>query len=377
MQTFLMIVGGLVVGLLLFLVGTIIALRLFVGSKLKMIKEVLERLAADASTAVPPFQLKLTPLPEGASQDERVSTLAQELQIRGFESAGDFVADLTPLELNVRLLAQRDLGMQAAIYSHPQAGVWVDLVTRYTDGRVVCDTSLRDHLMESMPKKQIRFHPAASASEVYEQHVALRPPGDWRHIPTADLPSLFESIYAEELEWRGSRGGPTPEEIARVSERDGTTVTQEMIDTIRGRWQEAFHEHRLSQLREAVIQDGTFRDHELDQLGDRLLFIYDGMPVSAVGDALESVRDFLEAPLDDVDDEAARQERHAREVADQVTTVGARVAFRELSTPYLGKEGFQFRTALPAPLPADLYLLPEGDPADEDDGDDEDDNADR
>ena len=95
MQTFLMIVGGLVVGLILFLVGTIIALRLFVGSKLKMIKEVLERLAADASTAVPPFQLKLTPLPEGASQDERVSTLAQELQIRGFESAGDFVADLT------------------------------------------------------------------------------------------------------------------------------------------------------------------------------------------------------------------------------------------------------------------------------------------
>jgi hypothetical protein len=369
MQTFLMIVGGFVVGLILFLVATIVALRFFVRSKLGQLKDVIERLVADASIAVPPFRLKLTPLSPGAWQDKRVATLAGELGVRGFESAGDFVADLTPLELNVRLLAHRDLGMQAAIYAHPQAGVWIDLVTRYSDGRVVCDSSLRDHLMESMPQKQIRFHPAASANEVYEQHVALRPPGDWRHVSAENIPSLFEAIYAEEMEWRGARGGPTPAEIARVSERDGTAVTQELIDTIRGRWQAAFHEHRLTQLRDAVTRDGTWDDRELDSLSDRLLFVYDGMPVSAVGEALESIRYVFEEPLADLDDETAREERHAREVADQVTTVGARVAFRELSQLYLGQDGFEFHKSLEDPIPADLYLLPEGDGAVSEDDD--------
>jgi hypothetical protein len=369
MKTFLIVVAGMFAALVLFVVVVIVALRFFVMSKLAKFRDAIEKMGAQlAAGAIPPFAMKLKPLPEGSWTNERMVELSAGLEQRGFASAGDFLATPFPVELKLRLLAHPALGMQAAIYEHPAAGVWMDLVTRYGDGRVVCDSSCRDHLMDSMPQKSIRFHEGADVATVYEAHVSQRHNAPWREIPLKELPQLFETIYGEEMEWRGSRGGPTAEEIGRVSERDGNPATPEIVEAIRGQWQSAFHEHRTHGLREALRDGGGLDAREGERVSDRLVFVYDGQPVPTVGELVESIREHFENPpevneCEDEDDDRYETEesRRATEVADRVAAVGARRAFAEITREWQGRKGFRLYRAVDDPIPADAYLLPEYD----------------
>lgn len=364
MKTFLIVVAGMFAALVLFVVVVGVLLRFFLMSKLAKFREAIEQMGQQiAAGAVPPFRLVLKPLPRGVWKTERVAELSAGLQQQGFAVAGDFQASNFPIDLKIQLLAHPELGMQAAIYEHPQAGVWVDIVTRYSDGRVVCDSSVRDHLMDSMPQKTIRFHEGADATTVCAAHLAQRPDGPWRKIPLKELPDLFERIYAEELEWRGSRGGPTAEEIGRVSERDGNVATPEIVDAIRSQWQFAFHQHREEMLREGLRDAGGLDAREWDRVSTRLAFIYDGMPVPVAGESLDSVRDAFDTDQEDDDEDydddyEQEQARRATELADRVAAVGTRQAFRELTREWLGRRGYTLYRTVDDPVPADVYLMP-------------------
>jgi hypothetical protein len=366
MKTFLIVVAGMFAGLVLFAVVVGVLLRFFVMSKLAKFREAIEQFGQQiAAGAIPPFRMVLKPLAPGVWNTARVTELSNGLQQQGFAVAGDFQAANFPIDVKIQLLAHAELGMQAAVYEHPQAGVWVDIVTRYSDGRVVCDSSVRDHLMDSMPQKTIRFHEGEDAATVCAAHLAQRPDGPWRRIPLKELPELFERIYGEEMEWRGSRGGPTAEEIGRVSERDGNAATPEIVEAIRSQWQFAFQQHRDETLREGLRDSGGLDAREWDRVSDRLAFVYDGLPVSSVGELVDSLRDTFETPTeqDNYDDERYEEEeaRRATELADRVAAVGARQAFVELTRRWLGRQGFSLYRTVDDPIPADVYLMPESD----------------
>jgi hypothetical protein len=103
-------------------------------------------------------------------------------------------------------------------------------------------------------------------------------------------------------------------------------------------------------------------------VSNRLEFLYDGLPVSNVGELIESLRDWFEtsSEQDDDDDERYEEEeaRRATELADRVAAVGAREAFKELTRPWLGRQGFSLYRTVDDPIPADVYLMPEGDEGD-------------
>lgn len=372
MKTFLIVIAGVFVAFVLFVVVAIVALRFFLMSKLAKFRDAIEQLTQQMGMAeIPPFAMSLKPLRGGEWANDRVAEISGDLQERGFESAGDFQATPFPADLKVRLLTNVDQGMQAAIYEHPVAGVWLEVVTRYGDGRVVCDSSCRDHLMDSMPQKTIRFHEGAGGAEVVDAHLAARPTGDWRRIAPQDLPALFEAIYAEEMEWRGSRGGPTAEEIGRITERDGKPATPDVVDLIRQQWQTQFHAHRITGLREALRDSGTVGAGEWERISERLLFVYDGMPVSQVGEAVDSLRELFEENDEDAgaDDDLHEEEdaRRATELADKVESAGARRAFADVTRMWIGKRGFVLFRTVDDPIPADAYVQPAWDDA-EDEG---------
>jgi hypothetical protein len=373
MKTFLMIVGGVVIGGVLLLVIAGVAIWLYVRMKLGSLKGMLEKFADQMKMAgaVPPFRIELEPAAPGTWSNDKVEAISSVLEERGFVRAGDFRVDPIPAGLHVRLLANEDQGVQAAIYEHGQAGVWLDLVTRYHDGRVQTTSSVRDHLMDSMPGKTIKFHEGSETDWLVEEHLGKRPVGEWRRVATTELPELFQRVYGEEMDWRGSRGGPTAEEIKRISDRDGGEATPEMIDTIRQAWQMAFHDHRTGQLREAFFGKDSLSTGD----DDSWLFVYDGMSVSEVDDAIDEVHDLLgldrrDAPGDD-EDEDERESRFAAELADRVAAVGARAAFAEAVAKCLGTGGFEKTKSIDSPVAADLYRLPEsvGDDDDDLDGD--------
>lgn len=371
MKTFLMIVGGIVVGGLLAMVLAVFLISFYLRRKLGSLKEMLTKFADQMQFVemVPPFRVDLVPLGDPTWSAGQVDEITAVLEQRGFERAGDFQVNPIPAGLQLRLLANEAQGVQSAIYNHGQAGVWIDLVTRYRDGRVVTTSSMRDHLMDSMPTKTIHFHEGAEPGWLLEEHLGKRAVGDWLRVSVAELPDLFQRVYGEEMDWRGERGGPTVEEISRIAERDGTDLPTEMADAIREAWQTAFHEHRTRQLREAFAEVRTVSPADIETG----VLIYNGMPVSVIGDALDTLRYLFEPGPDDDDgeDDDAREERLARELADRVAEVGARTAFAQLTGDWLGRNGFRLVATVESPLPADLYRLPDEDEDTDDSDDDE------
>ncbi len=371
MKTFLMIVGGIVVGGLLALLIAVALIGFYLRRKMGTLREMLTKFADQMQFVemVPPFRVELVPLHDAAWSGGQIDEITGVLEQRGFERAGDFQVNPIPAGLKLRLLANESQGIQAAIYNHGQAGVWIDLVTRYRDGRVQTTSSMRDHLMDSMPSKTIHFHEGAEPGWLLEEHLGKRPVGDWLRVGVDELPDLFQRVYGEEMDWRGERGGPTHAEIARIAERDGTDLPTEMADAIRDAWQTAFHDHRSRQLCEAF---GQFRTLSPDDIAEGVI-IYNGMPISVIGDSLDSLRYLFETgpDEDDAEEDGSREERLARELADRVAEVGARAAFAELTRDWLGRSGFDRLATVESPLPADLYRLPEDDGDTDDQDDDE------
>src|SRR5262245_4201060 len=67
--------------------------------------------------------------------------IATVLRSRGFENAGSSSIAGMP-GLLVQLMAQRSDGLYAAIYEHPQAGHWFDVISKFQDGTsVTCTTA--------------------------------------------------------------------------------------------------------------------------------------------------------------------------------------------------------------------------------------------
>lgn len=380
MKTFLMVVGGIVVGGILLLVIGGLIISFYLRSKLGSLKNLLEKFADQVkfAAAVPPFRVTLHPVATGEWSNLKVAEMSGALESRGFVSAGDFRVEPIPAGLHLRLLANESQGVYAAVYEHGQAGIWVDLVTAYRDGRVHTTASLKDHLMDSMPNKTIRFHEGAEAGWLLDEHLSKRPVGDWLRVKADELPDRFVTKYAEEMEWRGMRGGPTEDEIRRVSARDGNEATPEIVHAIRDAWQSAFHAHRAEELK-SQFRGMRVLPEEEETSETEWLIVYDGMPVSLVGDAVESLRYVFDMEsenedAEDSDSDEDRETRAAQHLADQVAQNGARSAFAEATRAYLGRQGFDKRGTIASPLAADLYHLPESDGEDDDLGEHGDDD---
>lgn len=202
MDTFLQIVGALCLGSLLL----IIVAYYLIKWKLRKLGR------AIASAFAPPPRITLTP--DRPWRDPAADAFERE----GFTPAGSFKINEMP-DLRLAAFVKPDEAMMAVVYDKPGTGVWVDAVVQYHNGAGVTVTSAPEgHQLDSMPGKRKFFAPGAAPSDLLArlraERLAERP------LPCAakDFVERFQRAYAEEMDWRNSRGFATDEEVKRVAD---------------------------------------------------------------------------------------------------------------------------------------------------------------
>lgn len=149
--------------------------------------------------------------------DPAVARLADPLFSKGFQEGGLFAIREMP-GVMVRFLVKSSECIVAAIFIHPKAGVWLDLVTYYQNGNTATFSSNQGRGLEQRPGHPIAYAYGVTASALYAKTMAERAKGVFRPVMAEDLAALFERSYAEAMAWRKNKG-VSAAEVAKVARR--------------------------------------------------------------------------------------------------------------------------------------------------------------
>lgn len=344
MDLFLRILGGIC--LAGFTLGVLLLLLLW-GLKLVLLwalKRNLTGLADQLKYTVVPPRVHLVRQPVVAWKDApAVESLAQPLRDAGFEEAGFFETREMDY-LRVLGLAHPGECLYAAIYEHDAAGVFMDLVTRYEDGTsFTYSTAAQGGELRERPGHRCVREPGLGAAELLRRMLAERPQASMSPATPEHFQADFERAYAESMDWRNSQPFD-PEEVRRTAGRD---LTEEELDELREAHETRAYEGLNEALRDRFSQQVVMTGSEWNRVQHRLLFIHDRLTVEQVA-AL-----FGEWYDDRLKDNEAR-------VNPDFTTEAPRPAFARVNAGLPAERQFRKLGEVAEPVPADVYVAPEG-----------------
>jgi hypothetical protein len=171
--------------------------------------------------------------------EDQVKATLEPLQKNGFTGVGFF----TLQEMPVKMAALAHSGQQiyAVVYEHPAAGVWADIYSRYREGQPLknCTYSNVHHAgadqLDTPPYRKSVKVPGLAIEALYQRFINERPAYELEAVQPDQFAALFEKAYADEMDWRNSRGGPTEEEIRRVAAATGRVVDDATVKEARRR----------------------------------------------------------------------------------------------------------------------------------------------
>ena len=258
LKTFLAVVGALAILFILAVVAMVVWLRWKVGRMARQIVGTMENAngAAAKASSVPPFRISLWPF-STSEWDEpgEVEEIAAPLREAQFTEVGTFL--VRPGSLRLAAFCHPRERAFAVVYEHPQAGRWVDLVSYYEDGSSITYTTSPDTMMDRPEKKPIHHLDGFGADELLRTFLRERPHKPLRPVSPQQFQENFERAYAEDMDWRIARGGPTEDEIRRSVERKGKQCTPELVQAVRGSWAAAIELFQLTEGGDRLIEDET------------------------------------------------------------------------------------------------------------------------
>ncbi len=163
-----------------------------------------------------PDQIHLVPeTPEAGDEDGMCVHFANPLEREGFADVGTYsVVELRGVK--VRFLVNEAQCVYAALYQHPRAGEWYEIISRYQDGTGITYTIMRDHGLSPEPGNEVVRQPGAGPVDLCRRALAERPQRPLIQVNAGNVTGLFSEIWARSIAWRKSRG-ITPEEVARAA----------------------------------------------------------------------------------------------------------------------------------------------------------------
>jgi hypothetical protein len=165
---------------------------------------------------------------------------------------------------------------------------------------------------------------------------------------------VFEKAYADEMDWRNSRGGVTEEEIRAIAKLSGKPYDENVIQATR----RMAEEHAMTQLDEALrerfLKQTSMAASDWEDVRDRVVVIHDRMTPSYFSMMLSNLLEEETFPELDGSPEAA-----------------PRKVFAELNSSLADDRKFKKLGSIREPLEADVYASP--DYTDDYDDEDEDD----
>ncbi|MFO0909255.1 MAG: hypothetical protein U0794_13045 [Isosphaeraceae bacterium] len=337
MALLLQIFGAAFLLLILFLVVGLLVLRWKLRSFARELKHSLESFAEAAAASQTPSRLHLQRLATSAWMDEEeAGELSEQLRDLGFEHVGFYQTEEVA-GLSLESWVQREARAWAVVYEHPQAGVWLDLVSQYDDGRrITFANTLQGEGVDQSPGHEVIRIANLDARELYARFIDERPVGPLTELHAEDFQRQFEKVYADEMDWRNSRGGATAEEIRRIAEL-GRVLRRGTLQAI----EDQTREHAFQELDKAILERFLKESNsasEWEDARDSAFVVHDGLDTASL---IARVEDYLDTTgLDDHDG-------------------GSRARFARFNAAKPSEERCRKLGSVEAPVAADIYAAPE------------------
>ncbi len=284
--------------ILLLMILAVVVFVLTIRAKFRQLFRDLQRHARDAATTAIPPRIHL----EAAEaidwdDEERIEALVEPLPGLGFEDAGLYAfREMRGIRLHAWV--NPDQSAYAVVYEHPVAGAWMDFVSRYDDGTSITFTNTsQGGGLDHQPGHSIERRPGLDPQTLYREFLEARPPRPAIPVRAGDFVADFEKAYADEMNWRDGRGGPTEREIRAIAAESG----YEDDDALVGATREPMREQALADL-EATLRQQFSRETSLsvaewERVRDRLVIVHDRLTPEMLNEtAAEWVDEDLLAP---------------------------------------------------------------------------------
>ncbi len=275
---------GAVVGGLLMLMLLVVGIKLFLRRFLSKLAGQLE----DLALSYVPVRIHLQPSSAVEWKDAQdVQQAVREVTQAGFESLGTFTIEEMGF-VRLQGFLSRDNTAYAVVWEHDKAGVWVDLVCKYEDGALLTFANLKPTGLDGREGHTKSYRPG-SPRELAEAFFRERRQVGLISLSQASFVTDLEQSYADEIDWRNARGGPSREEVVRVAELSGQTLTPESLEqTLQMQRRQA-----MEGLREGLIDRylGTLPGPERARLdeGD-LVVVHDKLPAEMLIEEMDTLR---------------------------------------------------------------------------------------
>lgn len=349
MTIFLQVLGAIFLTLVLLVVGAFFYIRGRIRRGLKEFAEGLEELAeiGDAETPVR-IHLRRRELLEW-NDAATVEEQAAALRGLGFQDAGRYeVPEIAALRLEA--LTQPETSVYGVVYEHDRAGIWIDLVSRYEDGTSVTYASTgQGGGLDQRPGHSVTRHDGMPAAELYRRLLAERPGRPLSAVSEAAFPRAFEQAYADSIDWRNSRGGPTDEELRAVAAASGRPLSEETLELLREQMRAKALAGLEASLRERFLEETAMPAAEWEEIRERVVFIHDRMTREGVAET------FTTWTAEECGEEEEDEEDEEDEREFEVPEGTPRQAFAALNAGLPEERRFRKIGEVSRPVEADVY----------------------
>jgi len=215
-----------------------------------------------------------------------VDAMAKPLPELGFHEVGLFsAAEMQGLQLQAWVKPEESV--TAVIYEHPMAGVSLDLFTHYQDGTRITYANTRfGSEVDHQPGHEVKRLPGLDAQRLYKRFLAERPSRPMKPALAADFVAVFEETYADEMDWRNSRGGATEAEIRSVAAALGQPTDDRIIEATRKAMQAQAMMDLQQSLRERFLNQTAMSANEWEKMRERVVYVHDRLTPEYLAAAL-------------------------------------------------------------------------------------------
>jgi len=200
-------------------------------------------------TMVPPPRITLAPARPTSAHARDIRRYARDLEARGFTRIGTFRPE--PMRgIILTAFVQPHDSLCTIVYTHSVLGGFVDVVARSESGRSFTVTSApAGQQLDQRDGHEKLFDREMAIGRMIDTTREKRPAGALVSWTSGNFARLFETAYAEEMEWRAGRGGVTSEEVRRTAEAMGGKYSERDIQEATHRLQRQYSASRRGNIR--------------------------------------------------------------------------------------------------------------------------------
>ena len=290
------------------------------------------------------------------NNEDVVNKLLQPLWKLGFEDAGFYeIAEMPGVK--VRALARPSETLWAVVYEHPQAGVWMDYVTRYVEktpdgeniiGSLTTTNATQGEELERQPNHDKIYVSALGAEALYQRHLAMRRSDvEWSAVVPQNFQAEFEQAYAREMDWRYARGGVTEDELRAIATKSGVEMTDDNIKMLRDANEAQAAVALTDAVRERFLEQTSMPAAQWERLRDRLVIVHDRLSAEQV--CAEFAAWAFDEDNEEKDDANTNYPAH----------LTPRQGFEYLNSTLPVPRRFENLAEVEEPVPADIWRVPD------------------